>query len=419
MFLRNSSIAPLFQYILFFIITIGVVISIYYLIYIGNKHLDVDKKIKINWKKLLKLIFFILLSVIIISLYNKYSILGNTTFALFLAILLAFLLNPIVNKLESLGVNRSLGTIITYIAIVATFVLLGVSIVPTLIEEATKFLSNLPGSINNVMVTVNKTLDSWNINSDVLNTIQENVNKGLTDLTTYLPDLTTGILNAVVGSFSTMVVMVLIPIMTFFLLKDKDRIIKRGYDLIPNKHKSDALYLYKEFNFGMSEFVRSRILMAIFIGFATWIMLELFNIPFALIIGILTMFCDIIPYIGPVVATAPALIFAFIKSPITFLWVAFLSFLLQWIEQNIVGAKLMSVSSGIHEIVVLVSIIIGGGTFGVWGMILAVPVVITVNILYQFIKQKINGINPIFTKDKEKAAAIARQKAQKAKRRTK
>lgn len=419
MFLRNSTIAPVFQYTLYILIIIGVIIGIYYLIFIGNKHLDEDKRITINWNRLLKILLIILLSVVIISLYKKYPILGSTTFAVFLAIILAFLLNPIVNKLESKGIKRSLGTIIAYIAIVAIFVLLGISIVPTLVEETTKFLSNLPSSINNVMFTINNTLESWNINADILNTIQQNVNNALTDLTAYLPGLTTGLLNTIVGSFSTMVVMVLIPIITFFLLTDKDKILKKGYNLIPKKYKADAIYLYKEINFGMSEFVRSRLLMAVFIGAATWLMLELFGIPFALVIGILTMICDVIPYIGPVIATAPALIFAFIKSPIIFLWVALLSMLLQWIEQNIVGAKLMSVSSGIHEIVVLISIIIGGGTFGVWGMILAVPIVITFNILYHFVKLKINGIQPIFTKDKEKEEAIARKKAKQARKRKK
>ncbi|EHR36061.1 AI-2E family transporter [Helcococcus kunzii] len=414
MFLRNSTIAPVFQYTLYILIIIGVIIGIYYLIYIGNKHLDEDKRITINWNRLLKILLTILLSVVVISLYKKYPILGSTTFAVFLAIILAFLLNPIVNKLESKGIKRSLGTIIAYIAIVAIFALLGISIVPTLVEESSKFLSNLPSSINNVMVTINNTLENWNINADMLNTIQQNVNKALTDLTAYLPGLTTSLLNTIAGSFSTMVVMVLIPIITFFLLTDKDKILKKGYKLIPKKYKADAIYLYKEINFGMSEFVRSRLLMAVFIGAATWLMLELFGIPFALVIGILTMICDVIPYIGPVLATAPALIFAFIKSPITFLWIGFLSMLLQWIEQNIVGAKLMSVSSGIHEIVVLISIIIGGGTFGVWGMILAVPIVITINILYQFVKLKINGIQPIFTKDKEKEEAIARKKAKQA-----
>lgn len=414
MFLRNSTIAPVFQYTLYILIIIGVIIGIYYLIYIGNKHLDEDKRITINWNRLLKILLTILLSVVVISLYKKYPILGSTTFAVFLAIILAFLLNPIVNKLESKGIKRSLGTIIAYIAIVAIFALLGISIAPTLVEESSKFLSNLPSSINNVMVTINNTLENWNINADMLNTIQQNVNKALTDLTAYLPGLTTSLLNTIAGSFSTMVVMVLIPIITFFLLTDKDKILKKGYKLIPKKYKADAIYLYKEINFGMSEFVRSRLLMAVFIGAATWLMLELFGIPFALVIGILTMICDVIPYIGPVLATAPALIFAFIKSPITFLWIGFLSMLLQWIEQNIVGAKLMSVSSGIHEIVVLISIIIGGGTFGVWGMILAVPIVITINILYQFVKLKINGIQPIFTKDKEKEEAIARKKAKQA-----
>lgn len=72
----------------------------------------------------------------------------------------------------------------------------------------------------------------------------------------------------------------------------------------------------------MNEFVKNRLIMAVFVGSTTGIMSKLFGIPFAWVIGFLTMILDIVPYVGPVLATAPALIFALIKSPIIFIWVA-------------------------------------------------------------------------------------------------
>ncbi|WP_200277212.1 AI-2E family transporter, partial [Rhodovulum adriaticum] len=167
----------------------------------------------------------------------------------------------------------------------------------------------------------------------ILGTTKKNINDFLIGLTNYIPEVTTTVLDAIQSSVSAIVTIVLIPIMTFFITKDKDKILKACYNYIPKKHRDDATYLYKELNFSMAEFIRSRLLMAVFVGVSTWLMLELFGIPFALIIGILTMICDIIPYIGPFIATSPALIFAFIKSPMTFFWVGFLSIVLQWIEQ--------------------------------------------------------------------------------------
>lgn len=401
MFLKNSTIAPLFQYILFILFIIMVGLSIYYLIYIGNKHVEEKNKLKINWTFILKVLIFVLLIVIILSLYRSFKILGNTTFAFFISVIVAFLLNPIVKKLENLGVKRSLGIIISYILILAVFMFLIISLVPVLIEQTTVFMQNLPESINSVTNSINQSMAKLNINPAILDNVKNNINNFISGLTDNLPAFTKNVVNVLQGSFSTAVVFILIPIMSFFILNDKEKILRAGYNFIPKKYRDDALYLYKEINFGMSEFIRSRLLMALFVGVSTWILLELFGLPFALVIGLLTLICDIIPYIGPILATTPALIFAFIKSPIVFLWVGIGLFVLQWIEQNIIGPKLMSGSSGIHEIVVLISIIIGGGIFGVWGMVLAIPTVILINTLIDFSKQKMMGIQPVFTKEKE------------------
>lgn len=403
MFLKNSTITPFFQYALFLLLIVFIGFSIYYLIYIGNEKVDEKRKININWKNILKIILIGVIIVLVRTLYIEYPILGSTTFAVFISVLLAYLLNPIVNYLETKGIKRGLGTIITYIAILLIFVFLGIAIIPDLIRQSTSFIVSLPSSVNKALISINETLQSWNINPKILESLRTNVNDYLLHASNSIPTWISTLITTLQGSIEAIVIGVLIPIITYYFIVDKDKIIKSVYNLIPKEIRPDAKYLYKEINFAMFEFIKSRALMSVFIGVATWIMLEIFGIPFALIIGLITMFVDIIPYVGPILATVPALAFALIKSPILFLWIGFLSFVLQWIEQNIVGAKLMSVSSGIHEVVILISIIIGGGMFGVWGMILSVPFVIIVNILINFTYIKIRGVTPKFTKDLDKA----------------
>ncbi|MFM1573064.1 AI-2E family transporter [Helcococcus ovis] len=402
MFLKNSTIAPFLQYVLFLLIIVFVGLSSYYLIYIGNKNVEEQRKININWKNILKIILIGMLIVFVKAMYKEYPILGSTTFAVFISVLLAYLLNPIVNYLEQKGIKRGLGTIITYISILLIFVFLGIAIIPDLIKQSTNFIVSLPSSINKALISINDTLQNWNINPKVLESLRTNVNDYLLRTSNSIPTWISTLITTLQGSIEAIIIGVLIPIITYYFIVDKDKIIKSVYSLIPPKIRPDAKYLYKEINFAMFEFIKSRALMSVFIGVATWIMLEIFGIPFALIIGLITMFVDIIPYVGPILATVPALAFALIKSPILFLWIGFLSFVLQWIEQNIVGAKLMSVSSGIHEVVILISIIIGGGIFGVWGMILSVPFVIIINILINFTCMKINGVTPKFNQNSKK-----------------
>lgn len=415
MFLRESTIAPFFQYALYFAITLLVLISTYYIVYIGNKVVGEKYKINIKWKNIAKLLGAVMLLLIISYLFRKYPILGSTTFALFVSVILAFLLNPIVNRLERKGIKRGYGTIISYLVILLVIVFLFVSIIPELINQISLFLSNLPSSIDYTYDYLIKQFDKWNIDYQVLTNLRTQLNDYLIGLSNNIPEWTTQFINAIQGSLGTIVTLVLIPLIAYHLIVSKDRIIFGIYGKLPSSIKHDALYLYREINFALNGFVKSRLLMAAFIGFSTGLMLQLFGIPFAWVIGFITMIMDIVPYIGPVLATAPALIFAFIKSPVIFVIVAILCWLLQWIEQNIVGAKLFSDSSGIHELIILLSIIVGGGMFGVWGMILSVPVVLIIKIFIEYFTLKAKGIKPEFTKDVEQALIREMNKKEKEK----
>nr|WP_276939319.1 AI-2E family transporter [Helcococcus sueciensis] len=410
MFLQNSVIAPFFQYVLFFLILLIAGLISYYLIHIGNRGVKKELQIKINWNTFIKALIFVLAIVGIVALYKKFEILQTTTFALFISVLLAFLLNPIVNYMESKGIKRGIGTIITYISIILIIVFLFVSIIPDLVSQISSLVSNLPSSINYTYRQIEKLLINYNIDLKILSNLRTDINKYLLELANNIPEWTGAFITAVQGSLSSLISVVLVPILTYYLIVDKDRIIGGIYNIIPKNIKHDASYLYKEINFAMNDFVRNRAIMSLFVGVAYGLMLSLFRLPFAWAIGFLAMIFDIVPYIGPVVATVPALIFAFIKSPILFIWVAILSWVIQMIEQNIIGTKLFSGASGLHEIVVFLSIIIGGGILGVWGMILSVPIVLVFKIIIEFVSLKVRGVKPEFTKDKEKQIMIQMKK---------
>ena len=110
------------------------------------------------------------------------------------------------------------------------------------------------------------------------------------------------------------------------------------------------------------------------------------GIEFALVIGIITCVADIIPYIGPFLGFIPAVLLALIKGPITAIWVAVLFCIVQWLENNILGPKILGDSTGMHPLVVLILLIVGGGMFGVAGMILSVPIASAIKIVFKHTK---------------------------------
>jgi hypothetical protein len=151
---------------------------------------------------------------------------------------------------------------------------------------------------------------------------------------------------------------------------------------VPDKYENFFVKVWKEIDQSLSMFVRGRIIMAIFVGVATMIYLMAFRIEFSFVIGVITCVADIIPYIGPFLGFIPAVLIALFKGPLTAFWVAALFCFVQWLENNIIGPKILGDSTGMHPLIVLILLIIGGGMFGVLGMIFSVPVAAVIKIIY-------------------------------------
>ena len=124
-------------------------------------------------------------------------------------------------------------------------------------------------------------------------------------------------------------------------------------------------------------------------------MLMILGVNFAVAIGLITIVADIIPYIGPFLAFIPAFFFSVMDSWTKAIWVSIFFVFLQWAENNLFAPKILGKRTGLHPAVVLLCIVIGGGTFGVIGMILSVPVFSILTILKNFTMMKWRDHKPV------------------------
>lgn len=389
MFSNNSSIPFFLQFIIAFMVLTVLIISAYFMIYIGNKHVDYERRININWRKFSKIILLIFLSWIVFALFAKYSVLRNTSISLGIAIIVAFIINPLVNKLETYKIKRGLGTLIVYLGIILVFVLLGISVIPRISSQISGFINNFPNTLESALDRIKDLMIKFKLDSHQLEQLQGEIMKYLTGFTKNIDKLIPTVYSSITGSIGKLITLILVPILTYYLVVDKDKILNSCYKIIPKKHRNDAKVLYVQINQSMSEIVRGRLIMAVFVGIVTGIMLAILKIEFAFIIGVITMVADIIPYIGPFMGFTPAFVFALLQSPVKAFWVGILFVFIQWAENNLLGPKVLGDTTGLHPLVILVSIIIFGGMMGVWGMVLAVPIASLITIAYDFIKSKL------------------------------
>lgn len=395
-------------------------LAIYYLINIGNRYIEGKKRINIDLSLITKIFLGILIFYLINILFNKFPILGYTLSSVIIAIIFAYIINPIVNYLERKGVKRQFGVIIVYISAILIFGILIVSVIPKTINEVSNLLTSLPGMVdtlirefNNFLSNVfakfnielpknfiniyketnpkvNGNVETPQIVSNILDSIKGTINDLIVKVQGSLMGSLSNVISKLYGFLTSAFRLVLIIIFSFYFSVDKERFMLRVKKAIPNKHREDISYLTRNIDIALQQFIRGRMLMAIFVGLLTMVYLLVLRVDFAIIIGLITCVADIIPFIGPFLGCAPAVLFAFMDSPMKALWVLILFVIVQWVENNILAPKLIGDSTGLNPLVILISIIIGGGIFGVWGMVISVPLTSIIFILVDFIKIKYN-----------------------------
>ena len=384
--------AFLYKSIIILLITLTFLI-IYYLINIGNTFIPYSKRIRLKDKKILSVALGLLCFFVLYYLFKKYSILSDTLYTIIFSAILAYILNPLVNYLEQKGVKRVYGVLILYLIILGCIMILAFLIVPKSSREIKRLAVDMPKYIENISGGIDYLYDKYYLTigglPDIFQGVQQIVMENLIGIEEMVVNGLKNFFLALINVFSKVVSLILTPILTFYFLVDKEYFLNKIKKLIPKNQKQKTLDLLRDIDISLSKFVRGKIILAAAVGVATSIMLLILGVDFALFIGFITAIADVIPYIGPFIGFVPAFFFALVMSPIKALWVAIFFVFIQWLQNNILAPKIIGDTTGIHPMVILFSIIIGGGIFGVLGMILSVPVVAISVILFDFIKKEI------------------------------
>ncbi|CAC9924638.1 putative sporulation integral membrane protein YtvI [Aedoeadaptatus nemausensis] len=376
---------------LLLILLIG--LSVYYLINIGNQYIDKSKRIRLDLRRVGLFLSAILLFIIIRYVFQRFPVLPTTLAAIVISMILAYIINPLVSYLETKKISRRLGVLIVYIGFILIFVVLFLVVLPKTVEELRNLFTSLPNLVNDLNLRILDSADHiekvTNIDmSRILNNVQDGIEQYLNSLQTSLLDRLRSMASGMYAAFGRIVSFILVLILTYYFTVDKNRIKVKMYKMIPSSYRSDILYLASEINTAMLEFVKGKLLLAVIVGVTTTIMLLILGVNFAVAIGLITIVADIIPYIGPFLAFVPAFFFSVMDSWTKAIWVSIFFVFLQWAENNLFAPKILGKRTGLHPAVVLLCIVIGGGTFGVIGMILSVPVFSILTILKNFTVMK-------------------------------
>lgn len=358
-------------------------LGIYYLVNIGNKHLQDSEKLIFSKIVIIKFILTVLAVLFFIYIYKSFLMVRTLTLSIFIAAMLAYFLNPLVKSVKNkFKISDTLAILAVFLVVILIFLILGFTVFPKTVSDVKNLIMKFPEYYKQTLESINEFLGQYevfkNINLDN-NFIANNLSKIYSKQKANAANL---IVSSAKNVMSFIFSLVLTPIFTFYFLKDKDDIREKLKKMIPKQKNDRLMKLFSKMHQDMTKYISGKIKMAIFVGFATFIMLLVLGVEFSFVIGIITCVADIVPYVGPLMGLVPAFVFAFIESPIRALWIFVLYLFIQWIENNIVGPKILSEETGFHPIVVLFLLIVGGSLFGFLGMILSVPIALVIKTVY-------------------------------------
>lgn len=376
-------------------------VGIYYIINIGNKYVDTRDEIPLTRDRIGKYFLIALLVAIIYILWKTFPVIGTILTIILASMVFSYLISPLVNFFEEKLVDKNIpqgwAIIIVYLIMLGVIALLLGLIIPSLAKEFVNFFNYLPrllgmgtDILDGLVEKISKGSNFDNLNQ-VLDEAEKFFNKIFLTGQTYLFGFISRIPDRIPNFLSVFVVIAIVPIVSFYLLKDRKAILDRLKQALAKHDRYRILPLAEDLNLAMSDYVRGRLLMCLFAGVATSIVMFILGLDFAIVIGIITGIADIIPYIGPFIGFIPAFILAAIESPLKAAIMSLAFVIIQWLENNVVGPVILSDRVGLHPVVILFCIFVGGSIGGVLGMIFLTPIVVALRVVAKHFEPEIKG----------------------------
>jgi predicted PurR-regulated permease PerM len=301
---------------------------------------------------------------------------------------IAYLLNPLTDRIERLGVNRLIAALIIITLVVMAIVLLILLVAPILGSQLSSFIGNFPGYVTKLQSLLSDPSRPWvqkllgaGFNTD--KTLSDLVTQGAGWLTTFLKSLWSGG-RAVVSLFSLIVVT---PVVAFYLIYDWHRMVDTVDGWVPVRQRATVRRLAREIDAAIAGFVRGQSLVCLILGTFYAVALTLSGLNFGLLIGLISGLITFIPYVGSLTGLILALGVAVAQF-----WPQYTSILVvlgiflvgQFLEGNVLAPKLVGKSVGLHPVWLIFALLAFGYLFGFVGLLVAVPLAATIGVLARF-----------------------------------
>jgi len=347
--------------------------------------LDIENLNEVIWtsRKILKILYILVIFALVgigIFLLRETKVLAlilkvlKVMSPLFIGIIVAWILDPLVNWFVKKGVKRVIASIFAFFILLFVLYLLCILIFPRLGGQINDFIALVPSIFTSIYNWIDSLFDKLSTSSFDFSSIKTQIYSSIStisgDITTKLPTAVVNFVTAFVSGIGTFLLGLIVG---FYLLIDFNAI-KKVLEFVPKKYHESVIEITTRVNNSFRDFLQGTLLVSLGIFILSLIGYSAVGLKAPMLFALLCAITNIIPYIGPWLGGAICAIVGFTVSPLCGILTIIVAFVIQQIDGIILNPIIMGKTMKLHPVSIMIGLLVFGSLFGIWGMILATPI---------------------------------------------
>ncbi|WP_274362667.1 AI-2E family transporter [Paenibacillus thermotolerans] len=298
-----------------------------------------------------------------------FKLLKSILMPFIIAMIISYILNPVVNLLNERKVPRTVAIFLIYSIFILAVTVVIMNLIPMLIKQLNELNEHLP----EFTMRAQSLMNGVNQNSILPESVRIGINDAVLRAEQQLAVSISEFISRIGATLNVVFMAFIIPFLAFYMLKDFQVIEKTVLTFVPLRHRKRTIRMLTDIDKALGNYIRGQFIVCLVIGILAYIGYWIIGIPYPLLLAALVGIFNIIPYVGPFFGAAPALIVASTVSMEMVMFTLIVNLICQSLENSFVSPQVVGRSLHMHPLIIIFALLVGGEIGGVFGLILAVP----------------------------------------------
>lgn len=329
----------------------------------------------------------VILFFLFVIFFTLVYLFGKVLTPLFAAVIIAYLLSPLIDKIESFKIPHTLSVMLVFLSFFGIVTLSLLILIPSLVRQVSSLVADVPRMMSLIQIELaslpekfpdlfsEEIVSQWIIGFDLKKIGQQ--------FSTWIPDVLSFSLNTLPSLVSFMVYAIVVPLMVFFILKDRQQLWSSFKSVLPEQRRL-MNEIAIEMNGQIANYIRGKAVEILIVGGVSFITLQVLGLEYAALLGVLIGLSVLVPYIGAIFVTIPVVAAGVVQwgfnSDLYSVLIAYM--IIQILDGNVLVPLLFSEAVNLHPVSIIVAVIIFGGIWGFWGVFFAIPLATLVKAIF-------------------------------------